>query len=56
MKFKNRRLAGSISRDGQDVADRIIVIPDRIASAGHRTNKSPKFIVAIGDRAADRLP
>jgi len=56
MKFENCGLAGSVARDGQDVAHGIIVIPNGVASVGHDSNESSKFIVAIADRTSNRLP
>jgi hypothetical protein len=56
MKLEDCRLAGRIARDGQDVANGIIAIPNGIATVCHGSNESSKFIVAIADWARESLP
>jgi hypothetical protein len=55
MKFENCRLAGSVARERQYVADGIIAIPNCVATVGHGSNESAKFIVAIADGAGKGL-
>jgi len=55
VKFEDGGLTRSVSGNRQDVAHRIIAIPDCITAGGHGANQPPQFVVAVADWPAEDL-